>query len=174
MSERWDPFAAPASTAANYTADMTHAPAPEGIARPLRTARAALTVADLDVARDFYQQTAGLTVLAEDLGAGRWSILSGTLGLPDLLLIERRADETVGLHHFGLELADVDELSATVARLQAAGVPIEREVATARKRSVVLVDPDGIRVELFAALGAPDELPPYEAVADETTREYLA
>ncbi len=174
MSERWDPFAAAADTRINYTEDLVHEPAAHGLARPLRTARAALMVADLAAARDFYLRTAGMQVLAEDLGSGRWIILSGSLGLPDLLLIERRADEPLGFHHFGLELSGLDELDATETRLRAASVPIERVVMTARKRGLVLVDPDGIRVELFAAAGPPDTLPAYEDVADETNRDYLS
>jgi catechol 2,3-dioxygenase len=174
MSERWDPFAAPASTSVNYTEDLVHEPAVNGLARPLRTARAAVMVADLDVARDFYRQTGGLGVLAEDLGDGRWSILCGSLGLPDLLLIERRADESLGFHHFGLELESMAELTATEARLHAAGVPIERIVATPRKRGLVLVDPDGMRVELFAATGPAGTLPAYADIADESNREYLS
>ncbi len=173
MSERWDPLASPPSESNNYTANMTHVPEPSGLARPLRTARAALMVGDLDEARRYYVDVIGLEVLEEDLSEGRWCILSGTVGLPDLLLLERRQTEPLGFHHFSLELPSLAEFDATQARLQEAGIPIERDSSTPRKRALVLVDPDGIRVELFAARADVATLPSYGSIATAGNRDYL-
>jgi catechol 2,3-dioxygenase len=174
MSERWDPLAAPPSESNNYTVDMTHLPQPTGLARPLRTARAALVVTELEAARDYYLDVIGLTVVEEDLEDGRWSILGGSVGLPDLLLLERLQDETLGFHHFSLELPSLDEFEATQARLSEAGIPIERDSSNPRKRGLVLVDPDGIRIELFAARADASALPSYTAIATAELRSYLS
>ena len=174
MSERWDPLAAAPSESANYTELMVHLPEPTGLAHPLRTARAALVVGDLAAARDFYVDVIGLKVVEEDLGEGRWCILGGFVGLPDLLLLERLGVEPLGFHHFSLELASVAELAATQVRLKDAGIPIEREVTTPRKSGLVLVDPDGIRIELFAVLGEPAALPSFRSIATAANRDYLS
>jgi catechol 2,3-dioxygenase len=174
MSERWDPLAAPPSESNNYTAEMTHVPEPTGLARPLRTARAALVVSDLAEARDYYLNVIGLEVIEEDFGDGRWCILGGSVGLPDLLLLECLDSEPLGFHHFSLELASLTEFAATEARLHAAGIPVERVVSNPRKRGLVLVDPDGIRIELFALRADPAALPSYGSIATAGNREYLS
>jgi catechol 2,3-dioxygenase len=174
MSERWDPLAVAPSESSNYTAEMTHIPEPTGLARPLRTARAALVVGDLVAAREFYLDVIGLEVIEEDLVDGRWSIVGGTVGLPDLLLLERLAAEPLGFHHFSLELESLAEFAATEARLADAGIPVERDVSNPRKRGLVLIDPDGIRVELFALRDAPAVLPSYRSIATRDNREYLS
>jgi catechol 2,3-dioxygenase len=172
MSERWDPLAAPPSEIQNYTVDMNHLPEPTGLARPLRTARAAVVVSDLPAARGYYVDVIGLEVVEEDLGDLRWSILGGAVGLPDLLVLEQLQDEPLGFHHFSLELPSLAEFAATQDRLKEAGIPIERDTSTAFKRGLVLVDPDGIRVELFAA--HPEVSGDYRSIATAANRDYLS
>jgi catechol 2,3-dioxygenase len=172
MSERWDPLAAPPSDSQNYTVDMKHVPEPTGLAHPLRTARAAVVVSDLLAAKEFYLDVIGFDILVEDLEDLRWSIVGGSVGLPDLLLLEQLQDEPLGFHHFSLELPSLTEFSATEARLKEAGIPIERDTSTQGKRGLVLVDPDGIHVELFAA--RTKVTPDYRSIATADNRDYLS
>lgn len=175
MSARWLPGSdGPPSDVPYYTEEMDHRPAAGGLAQPLRTARAGLVVSDLGAGVAYFDHVVGLTTLEADWDDGRWAIMSGQLGLPDLLVLERMGDEPLGYHHAGLELAGLDELEGTVERLQGAGVPIERRIAHARKRSVVLRDPDGMAVELFAAVPGVDPAVTYRSLATADNREWLA
>jgi catechol 2,3-dioxygenase len=173
LSSRWEPESeGPANDQPQYVQDFWHRPVPGAPARPLRTARAMIVVPDLEGASSFYQRLIGLQVLESDQGEGRWAVLGGTLGRPDLYLVEARDDEKLGFHHFSLELPDVEELDATVARLQAAGVAISEEVRHARKYSAVVIDPDGVGVEFYTT--GPDPAATYRSVAAASPRAYLA
>lgn len=145
LTTPWDPEAAPADPRPHYSVD----PPVEygnGHVRPMRTARAVLCVADLDRSLAFHTGLLGLRLLHLD-PAGRAAVLGGTLGLPQVGLVER--PDAVGLHHVGLELADDAELEAGLARLAAAGVPVVHEIDTPAHRAFVLRDPDGLLVEFF-------------------------
>lgn len=173
MSARWELDAdRPPSEDPLFTTELDHRPVPGALAQPLRTARAAVVTSDLDDAVAYYEQVVGLHTLEQDLGEGRWAVLGGRLGLPDLLVLQQLADEPLGFHHFGLELASLDELSATEARLADAGVAVARTVEHARKRGIVLRDPDGMAVELFATIDAGPEVT-YASVATAENREHL-
>ena len=119
-----------------------------GHVRPRRTARAVLCVADLATSLAFHTGLLGLRLVHHDQ-VGASAVLTGTLGLPDVGLVER--PEAVGLHHFGLELADDAELERGTARLAASGIPIVHEIDAPGKHGVVLRDPDGTLVEFFVA-----------------------
>ncbi|MCU1453693.1 MAG: putative dioxygenase [Acidimicrobiales bacterium] len=174
MSARWEPGAdGPPNEVPQFTEVPVHQPTEGAVARPLRTARAALVTAQLDEAITYYERVVGLQLLEVDRGAGRWAILGGSLGQPDLLLLERLADEPLGYHHVGLELADLAELAATVERAGAAGIPIERTVAHAKKQGIVLRDPDGMAVELFAHDPHADPSTTYASVVTAETRDFL-
>ena len=57
----------------------------------------------------------------------------------------QRPAGTAGLHHFTLDLRSGDALDATVARLEAAGLPVERQNGGA-----LATDPSGNRLLLTA------------------------
>ena len=172
LTERWEPGREEPSDVPQYVEVLDHRPAEGALARPLRTARAGVVTADLPATIAFYEAVVGLRTIEADLGEGRWAVLGGALGLPDLLVLERLGDEPVGFHHFGLELADLDELAATEARLHAAGQPVERTVAHAGKRGLVVRDPDGVAVELFATV--PGAAVRFADVCRPDTRDFLA
>ncbi|TQS43188.1 VOC family protein [Cryptosporangium phraense] len=139
----WDPDAAPADASARYAESPTITVVEDAALRPVRTARASLIVSDLDAAVAFYTGVGGLSVLRRgEAGA----VLGGSLGLPDLTLL---VGTNPGLDHFGLELRDAVELAEGLARVRAAGVPVLHEESSPYKQSLVLVDPDGIRVEFL-------------------------
>ncbi len=173
LSARWTPEAdGPPSEEHNYVEVLDHRPVPGALVQPLRTANATIVVADLERSVNFYESVVGLTELEADHGDGRWAILSGTLGLPDLLVLEAREGDPIGFHHFGLELPDAAEVDAAAARLADAGVPVERTVDHARKHSVVVLDPDGVPVELFARPAGSGSVA-FTSVVDDTNRSFL-
>jgi catechol 2,3-dioxygenase len=173
LSARWTPEAdGPPSEAHNYVDELDHRPVPGAPVQPLRTANATIVVADLERSVSFYESVVGLTELEADHGEGRWAILSGTLGLPDFMVLEASDGDTVGFHHFGLELPDAETVDAAAARLGSAGVTVERTVDHARKHSAVVLDPDGVPVELFAR-PAGSESVTFASVAAQVDRAFL-
>jgi catechol 2,3-dioxygenase-like lactoylglutathione lyase family enzyme len=97
---------------------------------------------------DFYTRVAGLRRTG---GRGGVHELSGTAGSngAHLVIVPAANGLEPGLHHFSLELDDAAALDAAADALALRGVPIDRRVAVASKRSVFLRDPDGQRVEMF-------------------------
>ena len=113
-----------------------------------------LKVRDLDKTLHFYQQL-GLTVLrtkGPDSGSLRFAVLQiGNQELnvachPDYMSQGR--DNAVGIDHFCIEVdaTSIDEVVAGLKRagIEIAGGPVERRDSTA----LILVDPDGVKVEL--------------------------
>lgn len=172
LSARWQPGVDEPSDAHNYVTELEHRPVPDAPVQPLRTANATVVVPDLDRTVAFYERVVGLAVLESDLGAGRWAVLSGTVGLPDLMVLEQRGDQALGFHHFGLELADAEAVDRAADRLADHGIPIAHRITNARKRSIVVLDPDRVPVELFAAAPGWDTVT-YAEVAADTEREHL-
>jgi catechol 2,3-dioxygenase len=143
----WDPDAAPPNEEPQYDPDPSYARVDDAVLHPIRTSRATFAVRDLPRAIGFYTEVVGLRLR----GGGTdddYAILSGACGGPDIGLIAAGGGLAPGLHHFGLELAG-NELAEAEARLAAQGVPVTARIDTAAKRSVIITDPDGIRLEFF-------------------------
>jgi len=172
LSARWQPGVEEPSDAHNYVTELDHRPVEGAPVQPLRTANATVVVPDLDATVSFYEQVVGLSVMEIDRGEGRWAVLSGTVGLPDLMVLEQRDDQAVGFHHFGLELASVADVEGAADRLAEHGVEIAQRISTAKKTSLVVLDPDGVPVELFAVVPRSDAIP-YASVAATVDREHL-
>jgi len=153
---RWEPDAATASAASHFETDPRYSTVADAPIAVRRTARAALSVRDLERSVAFYRDVLGLHVTRWSDGE-RSAILSGTLGLPDLLLIEASDGEPVGLHHIGLEAVDERALDAAPAGLAERGVPVVAHVDRPDSRALVVVDPDGVAVEVFVARRRLDE-----------------
>lgn len=143
----WDPESSPPNEEPLYDPDPAYARVEAAMLHPIRTSRATLAVRDLPRAVDFYTMVIGLQVLAGGRDSG-YAVLGGDLGGPDIGLIPADDDTQPGLHHFGLQLGE-DELAAARDRLAAQGVPVLLHLDTQTKHSVVIADPDGIRLEFF-------------------------
>lgn len=143
----WDPDAAPPNEEPLYDPDPGYARVEEAVLHPIRTSRATFAVRDVQQAVSFYTQVVGLRVRRGGAESG-YAVLGGELGGPDIGLIAAGGDIAPGLHHFGLQLGE-DELAAARERLAAHGVRPEVQIDSPAKRSIVLTDPDGIRLEFF-------------------------
>ena len=143
----WDPEAAPPSAEPLYDPDPSYARLEAAALHPIRTSRATIATRDLQRAVSFYTEVIGLALLAGG-PEERYAVLGGELGGPDIGLITAEGDISTGLHHFGLQLAE-DELAEAEDRLGALGVPVLLRIDNEAKRSIVVSDPDGIRLEFF-------------------------
>ena len=143
----WDPDAAPPTEEPLYDPDPDYVRVEEAVLHPIRTSRATFAVRDLPQAVRFYTGVVGLRVRSGGAESG-YAVLGGELGGPDIGLIAAAGDITPGLHHFGLQLGE-DELAAARERLAAQGVRPELEIDSPAKKSIVLTDPDGTRLEFF-------------------------
>jgi len=143
----WDPDAAPPTEEPLYDPDPDYVRVEEAVLHPIRTSRATFAVRDLPQAVRFYTGVVGLRVRSGGAESG-YAVLGGELGGPDIGLIAAVGGISPGLHHFGLQLGE-DELAAARERLATQGVRPELEIDSPAKKSIVLTDPDGIRLEFF-------------------------
>jgi catechol 2,3-dioxygenase len=163
----WDPESAPPNTEPLYDPDPDYARVEDAVLHPIRTSRATFAVRDLPRAVSFYTEVVGLHVRAGGAQSG-CAVLGGELGGPDIGLITAGGDIAPGLHHFGLQLGE-DELAQARDRLAGHGVPILLELDTAAKKSIVITDPDGMRLEFFV----PGEHPIPDSQGDGPAAAYV-
>lgn len=170
ISARWSPDLETASDISNIDDEPQLIPADDAAMRTLRTSRAAIVVSNLDQSVEFYTRRLGLRLRTRTAGHG-FAIVSGQLGLPDLLLLQQQdATQPVGLHHFALEVGSEAELDDGARRLEAAGVGIADELSSPAGRAIVVRDPDGRLVEFFVPGGKdPWDIEPQ----DDKQRMYL-
>lgn len=161
LSSRWAPDAELASREPHYERDSARTRLPSAAIHPLRTSRAVLVVADLDLSVDFYTQQLGFELLSTSVDAGAVT-LTGTLGDPDLLLVEQRGTEPVGFHHFGIEVADHAALTQARTDIELAAHPVLLDIDSPTAEGFVITDPDEMLVEVLVAR-APDHAMPDHA-----------
>ena len=90
----------------------------------------------------------GLTALVGDRDSD-FALLKGTASDGDVTLYRAGAGVSPGLHHVGFEVWNEDDLKRSIAALPKAGVRVEKEVDHPARRSVVIQDPDGLRLQFF-------------------------
>jgi len=146
----------------------------------LRTGHVGLNVTDLDRSLAFYRDVLGFGVLGEgkeegDGGQRRYAFL-GSLsgdGRPVLTLWQqaRGGFDTglAGLHHLALEVDTVERVREYETALREAGATFAHDGVVAHREGaasggIFFHDPDGTRLEIFAASGA-EEAPAPNASA---------
>jgi lactoylglutathione lyase len=145
----------------------------------LRTGHIGLNVTDLDRSLAFYRDVLGFGVLGEgkegDDGERRYAFL-GSLsgdGRPVLTLWQQARGPydtgLAGLHHLALEADSVERVREYETALRAYGVTFAYEGVVAHREGsasggIFFHDPDGTRLEIFAASGA-EEAPAPNASA---------
>jgi catechol 2,3-dioxygenase len=148
----WDPRARRPDPAPRYETEPVLRHVAAAPVHPRRLSHAVLASRTPDRLAEFYIRVAGLRRCGTATGAVH--ILRGSAGPGDrhLVIVPAAGGEPAGLHHVSLELADASEVDRSANALAARGTPIERSVATARKRSIFVRDPDGQRIEFFARI----------------------
>jgi catechol 2,3-dioxygenase len=140
----------------------------DAVFHPKKVTHVALVTAKFDQMLDFYTGIIGLRRLA--VSGGSYAVLRGTVGEGDLTLYRQRRGLEPGLHHVGFEVSDETDLEHSLARLSHKGIRAERSVDHPARKSVTIVDPDGIRLQFFVnRKWTPDAI----ASLDEATALYL-
>jgi lactoylglutathione lyase len=139
----------------------------------LRTAHTGLNVTDLDRSLAFYRDVLGFTLLAEGKEEGRRYAFLGDGGdRPVVTLWQQSAGGydagRPGLHHLAFTAESIERVRAYEAALRAYGVDFHHEGVVAHREGaasggIFFHDPDGIRLEIFAAEGAQDAPAPHES-----------
>jgi lactoylglutathione lyase len=135
----------------------------------LRNGHIGLNVTDLDRSREFYRRVLGYELVRQSPAgtpeAGRYAFL-GRGGVPLLTLWQQAESgygaERSGLHHLSFEVDSVDEVRAAESVLRELGAVFRHEGIVAHRAGadsggVFFEDPDGIRLEVYAAAGVAAE-----------------
>ena len=148
VTSRWDPLSSERSTTPNYNpAPSLRRPAPSEM--PTRhVTGASLATRRYDEMMHFMQEVAGFRLLAETASPSRSAVFGGTTGRPDLRLTEVGAGQQTGFRMFSL-MADPVGFSRHLA--EAPVLATARRVVHDDREAVVLADPDGFLVELYAS-----------------------
>jgi catechol 2,3-dioxygenase len=121
-----------------------------------------LNVGDVERSVQFYRDVVGFEVSRYQPGGTTAFLTCGAIH-HDLALFKApdgaRPYEQgqVGLHHFAFEMASYEALQAAYRRLVEAGAKIDGTVDFGFMRTVSVIDPDGMKLELFVNTYATNE-----------------
>lgn len=136
----------------------------------LTTGHIGLNVTDLRRSKDFYTRVLGFDVIGESnekqrafafLGQDRKVVLTLWQQSDGAFVLNRP-----GLHHLSFQVDSISEVQEVERRLRDSGVVIHHNGIVPHKEGadsggVFFEDPDGIRLEVFAATGASASHAPY-------------
>ncbi len=145
ISGQWEPDPKAALKEGLYVKQFDPSQVEGAAIHPRRVARAVLEVADLPKMIRFYTEVAGLDLAAGGPDTG-YAVLKGGVGEYTIGLV---ASGHSGLHHLGFEVSDEAALDKARAALDARGVSVVTEIDHAAKRSFVIADPDGLKLEFY-------------------------
>ncbi|GHI07675.1 glyoxalase [Streptomyces cellostaticus] len=130
----------------------------------LRTGHTGLNVTDLDRSLAFYRDVLGFALLAEGKEDDRRYALLGDGGDGPVLTLWQQAQGPydggrAGLHHLAFTAESIDRVREYETALRGAGVEFAHEGVVAHREGaasggIFFHDPDGIRLEIAAPLGA--------------------
>ena len=141
----------------------------EAVFHPRRITHAVIVAEDFQALYNYYTTMVGLRPA---LGGpdDPYVVLSGKAGSGHLTLFRGKEKQPKGLHHFGFEVWDEQDLDESEKRLQEAGIEVEHRLDRAEKRSVFVRDPDDFLIEFYVdrasdstCLSAEEDLMPYLA-----------
>lgn len=169
ISGPWTPDAETASARPLYTSAFDPDVVEGAPLRPRRVSRATLVVRNLGELIDFYTEVIGLDRVAGGVREG-YAVFAGVVGEPSLALFQAEKGEPPALHHLGFELAGADDVAKGAANLLGAGIDPVAEIDAPHKASVVIADPDGLKLEFYVPRSA---ALPDPARLSESDRRYL-
>ena len=127
------------------------------------TGHVGLNVSDLDRSVEVYRQVFGWEVTTRnDEAERRFAFLADGPRLVVTLWEQsdgRFPTDQPGLHHLSFEVGSIEEVRATEERVRAAGLRLHHDGVVPHSEGltsggIFFEDPDGIRLEVFAAAGA--------------------
>lgn len=129
----------------------------------LKTGHVGLNVSDLARSEAFYTAVFGLTPITRSDDPARPFLFLGDGERLVLTLWQQSAGEFAtglpGLHHLSFEAESMDVVREAEIRLKSIGAPLLHDGIAAhregaRSGGIFFTDPDGIRLEIYAATGA--------------------
>ena len=150
VTGQWNPNAQDADQRSLYPAGGDLRTVGDALVHPTRLSHAVLQTGDHDAMVRFCEEVAGFDVVYRS-NDGAIVCYRGTDGCYhfDFALVRQPNTAPPAIHHYSFEVLEEAELDDAQDRLAASGVDIERQVDNAAKRSIFLVDPDGLRCEFF-------------------------
>ncbi len=141
----------------------------EALFHPKKATHAALVTSRFEEMYAFYTGLIGLSPL---VGSPESSVavLRGTVGTGDLTLYRHRPGLQPGFHHVGFEVWDEDDLDRSITALAGKDISVEQVSDHPARRSVTIIDPDGIRLQFFVNR---DWTPEVIKTVDDETALYL-
>jgi catechol 2,3-dioxygenase-like lactoylglutathione lyase family enzyme len=140
------------------------------VATRFTTGHIGLNVSDLARSKRFYQEVFGFDIAGESEEAGReYAFLAQEKTL--VLTLWRQSEGTFakdrpGLHHLSFQVDSIDQVKEAEQRLRELGAVIHHGGVVAHREGaesggVFFEDPDGIRLEIFTAVGLNDSSAPH-------------
>jgi catechol-2,3-dioxygenase len=135
-----------------------------------KTGHVGLNVSDLSRSRDFYSQVFGFDVLGESNEKQRAFAFLGQDQKVMLTLWQQSDGGFVanrpGLHHLSFQVDSISQVQEVERRLREIGVVLHHDGIVPHAEGmdsggVFFEDPDGIRLEVFAPMGANANAAPY-------------
>jgi len=129
----------------------------------LKTGHIGLNVTDLRRSIEFYGKLFQFDVLAQQLDGDRAFALLGDSASLQIALWEQSsgtfATGLPGLHHLSFEVADISAVRQAEATLKELGVEFAYDGVVphgegASSGGIFFTDPDGVRLEIYAPVGA--------------------
>lgn len=151
---KWAPGTTVPNPERNYHVDPPLQRVPDAAFQPRRVVHAAVVVADMGAALDYYVGVVGLQPLLGDRNS-TFVILGGTCGEKSLTLVKAGGGVAPQYHHAGFEMWSERELEEAFTRAKAKGIKIESQADHSFRRSVTIKDEDGFRIQFFVDRGAP-------------------
>ncbi|KOX12419.1 VOC family protein [Nocardiopsis sp. NRRL B-16309] len=127
------------------------------------TGHVGINVTDIERSRDFYGRVLGFETMSEGKEEGREFAFLGRDGRLVLTLWKQSAHafraDTAGLHHLSFQVDTMEEVRRAEADLRAAAVEFAYDGVVphgegAASGGIFFHDPDGVRLEIYAATGA--------------------
>jgi catechol 2,3-dioxygenase len=135
-------------TEKNYPQNPDLVVVDRAVFHPKMVTHVALVTANFEAMFDYYVGIIGLSPLAGGRD-GACTVLRGTASEECVTLYRNSAAASPGLHHVGFAVWDEADLKRSIAALPGAGIALEREVDHPARHSVMIRDPDGLRLQFF-------------------------
>lgn len=167
---RWIPgITSKALTEKNYPVNPDLVVVKSAIFHPKKVTHVALVAEHFEEMFDYYDNILGLEPLTGDRASAS-AVLRGTASAGDVTLYRKAPDLAPGLHHVGFEVWDEADLKRSIAALPGTGIAVEREIDHPARHSIMIKDPDGLRLQFFVNR---DWVPPVIAKAGRDDSLYL-
>lgn len=133
----------------NYPQNPTLDVVTEAVFHPKKVTHVALIAEKYPEMFRFYTDLVGLRPVVGD-EHGAYAVLRGTEASADITLYRQKPGLTPGFHHVGFEVWDETDLNRSLALARTrTDTKLEREIDHPARRSVVIRDPDGIRLQFY-------------------------